>query len=77
MKNKTSEYRYVILDYNGNCWLVQDNATQKTSGLPSMLDEGWVPVRETPFHTEGTVTPYVLILLERDGAGAGNDFGFA
>ncbi|WP_169977212.1 hypothetical protein [Tautonia rosea] len=75
--HKKAEYRYVILDYNGNCWLVQDGGTQKTSGLPSMLAEGWVPVRETPFHTEGTVTPYILILLEQDGSGTSSDFGFA
>jgi hypothetical protein len=75
--NQKNEYRYVILDYNGGCWIVRDNATEKSSGLASMLAEGWAPVRETPFHIDGTVTPYILILLERDGSGGGSGFGFA
>ena len=75
--NNRREYRFVILDYNGNCWIVRDNATEKSEGLATMLAEGWTPIRETAFHSEGTVTPYVLILLEKDGSGAGNDFGFA
>lgn len=76
MKNK-NEYRYVILDYNGNCWAVKDNATEKTGGLASILAEGWLPIRETPFHSDSVVTPYILILMERDGNGAESGFGFA
>lgn len=76
MKKKAS-YCYVVLDYGGNCWIVRDNATEKSEGLPSLLAEGWVPVRETPFSPQGSSTPYILILLERDGEGQGSDFGFA
>lgn len=75
--NTKSEYRYVILDYNGGCWIVRDNGTEKAPGLASLLAEGWAPVRETPFHSDTAVTPYILILLERDGSDAGSGFGFA
>ncbi|QDV35171.1 hypothetical protein [Tautonia plasticadhaerens] len=75
--NDPREFQYVILDYNGVSWLVRDNATERGPGLPSLLADGWKPVRETPFHSESSVTPYVLILLERDHKDRGSGFGFA
>ena len=70
-------YQYVILDYKGGCWLVLDNAIERCAGLPSLMADGWRPVRETPFHNDSAVTPYVLILLDRDGKGDESGFGFA
>ena len=60
------QYLYAILDEYGKCWVVKDDATEKVRGLPSLLAEGWHPVRETPFVGDTTDT-YILILLERDG----------
>ncbi|CAN5824918.1 hypothetical protein BH23PLA1_BH23PLA1_44710 [soil metagenome] len=65
------EYQYVILGSYGNCWAVTDGGTQKLDGLPSLLQAGWRPIRETPFHSP----PYILILLERE-AEPSKGFGF-
>ena len=67
------DHQYVILDENGECRLVRDNATERCDGLHSLLVGGWRPIRETPIHA----TTSVLILLEHDGNDAGSGFGFA
>jgi hypothetical protein len=74
--NEPLEYLFVILDYNGVCWIVRDQTTERAQGLPALLAEGWRPVRETPFSGSG-MAPYVLILLERGDKNRGGDFGFA
>jgi len=56
------EYLYAIIDAEGQCWRVGDGETESVKGLPSLLKDGWRPVRETPFG-DGA---YVLILLDRD-----------
>lgn len=58
------EYLYVVIDCSGNCWAIGDNDTERLPGLASLLNEGWRPVRETPFCPD-TGTAYILILLER------------
>jgi hypothetical protein len=59
------KYLYAILDEYGHCWTVTDGGTEKMDGLPSLMREGWRPVRETAFHpTAGT--GYILIVLERE-----------
>ena len=63
---KGDRYLYAILDTNGSCWVVLDNDNRKVDGLPSLLREGWRPVRETPFHGANSMIAYVLVLLERD-----------
>ena len=56
-------FLYVLLDTMGRCWAIRVGETEKVAGLPSLLREGWRPVRETPVHG----VAYALILLERDG----------
>lgn len=61
------EYLYAMLDVNGKCWVVTDQETQPYS-MASLLQEGWVPIRETPFHAASGYA-YILILLEREPRG--------
>lgn len=67
------EYVYAMLDVFGKCWIITDQATQSYS-MAQLLSEGWVPIRETPFHA-GTGSAYILVLLERAGEGE-MGFGF-
>jgi hypothetical protein len=69
--NDPYEYLYVVLDSSGSCWVVRDGGTERVAGLPSLLAEGWRPLRETAFHEEA----YMLIVLERDSRGP-HGFGF-
>jgi hypothetical protein len=46
-----SPYLYVIIDVFGKCWAIRDGETERLAGLPSLLNEGWRPIRETPFPT--------------------------
>lgn len=66
------EYAYAMLDIYGKCWVVTDQATEPYS-MARLLGEGWVPIRETPFHSSGS--PYILVLLER-ASGGEMGFGF-
>ena len=59
------KYLYVMIDCRGICWAVRDGGTERVAGLASLLEEGWRPVRETPFYYNFVVS-YILILLERD-----------
>lgn len=67
----TSEYLYVVVDANGNCHAVGDNARKETPGLATLLHDRWRPIREVPFGE----TPQILILLERGWTEPGG-FGF-
>jgi len=71
MKNR-HEYCYVIIDSQGSCWRITNDGYDRQPGLPTLLADGWRPVRETPYHQ----VPYILILLERDADDA-KGFGFA
>jgi hypothetical protein len=62
----TDKYRYAIIDENGSCWVIVDGGTQRVEGLPSLMSEGWRPVRETPFVSERRASTYILICLERE-----------
>lgn len=57
-------FLYVTLDFNGTSWVV-DQGTKKVD-LNRLLADGWRPVRESPFSGSQAMTPYILILLERD-----------
>lgn len=61
----TDRYLYAIIDEHGSCWVVVDNGTEKSAGLPSLLREGWKPIRETPFVSDRNGFVYILICLER------------
>ena len=61
----TDQYLYAMIDEHGSCWVVVDGGTEKVAGLPSLLREGWKPVRETPFISERMSGLYILICLER------------
>lgn len=65
------EYLYALIDVHGGCWVIRDDDTEKVAGLPSLLADGWRPLRETSFQVE----PYMLVVLERDSR-APEDFGF-
>ncbi len=64
MTTKADQYIYAIIDPNGHCWVVRDGSTEKAVGLPSLLREGWKPIRETPF-VPAAGSEYMLICLER------------
>jgi hypothetical protein len=65
------QYCFVIVNNAGNSWAVM-NATdlnqpreQPTPMLPQLLEEGWVPVRETPMGGGTSPLAHSLVLLER------------
>jgi hypothetical protein len=60
----TDRYLYAMIDVYGGCWVINDNATEKVEGLPSLMRQGWKPVRETPY-VPATGNSYILILFER------------
>jgi hypothetical protein len=61
----TDNYLYAIINENGTCWVINDGGTEKVAGLPSLMREGWKPVRETPYLGENAMAAYILILFER------------
>ena len=66
-----TEYLYAILDADGKCWRIVPGGNAKVN-LTDLLDEGWRPLRETPY-APAVGTAYVLIVLEREVEGS---FGF-
>ena len=60
-------YLYAMIDAFGTCWIIRDGGTEKVPGLPSLMLQGWRPVRETPWHSSAGLG-YILILLEREVA---------
>ncbi len=62
MPNDDLEHLFVVLDNQGICRRIIDGGTEHVAGLPSLLKEGWRPVRETSFGEGGLV----LLLLDRD-----------
>jgi hypothetical protein len=59
------KYLYVMIDSYGKCWALTDGGTEKVEGLPSLIRQGYRPLRETPFHNS-TGVGYMLIVLERE-----------
>ena len=62
---KGDRYLYAILDEYGKCWVITDGDTRKVDGLPSLMRQGWRPLRETPFVSNKMSNNYILIYLER------------
>jgi hypothetical protein len=66
-----THYCYVILNNAGHSWaiLTPDDTTaprdQNTPILPQLLQDGWVPVRETPMGGGTSSLAHSLILLEK------------
>jgi hypothetical protein len=61
----SDKYLYAIVDEYGSCWVIRDGTTEKVEGLPSLMREGWRPIRETPYpHAPGRL--YILICFERE-----------
>jgi hypothetical protein len=69
--SKADQYLYAILALDGTCWVVRDGAREEAEGLPSLMREGWRPIRETPFMPgppSGIAIhgyEFILICLER------------
>jgi len=59
------KYLDAIINEDGSCWVVVDNGTEKSAGLPSLMREGWKPIRETPYVTNRGGFVSILICLER------------
>jgi hypothetical protein len=66
------QFCYVIVNNAGHSWAVV-NATETTEphepkvpGLPQLLQEGWVPVRETPMGGGTSQLAHSLVLLEKE-----------
>ncbi len=65
------QYCYVIVNNAGHSWTaLSPNAAevdQSAPVLPSLLQDGWVPVRETPMGGGTSHLAHSLILMERAG----------
>ena len=59
-------YLYVLLDTFGKCWVIKDGETEKVAGLPSLMREGWKPLRRDHRSSPPSGKTYMLIVLERD-----------
>jgi hypothetical protein len=63
---------YVIINNAGHSWpivaSVNGEAPREMSApiLPQLLEEGWVPVRETPMGGGSSQLAHSLILLEKE-----------
>ena len=75
-----TQYCYVILNNAGHSWPVHTPAVaafaeeealpeQPAPILPRLLQEGWVPIRETPMGGGTSPLAHSLILLERAAKG--------
>jgi hypothetical protein len=67
------QYCYVIVNNAGHSWAalnaVDPNAPpqeQSPSVLPQLLQEGWVPIRETPMGGGTSPLAHSLVLLEKN-----------
>ena len=69
------EYCYVILNNAGHSWAMLRNADANVPLepvapiLPVLLQDGWLPVRETPMGGGTSALAHSLILLERGDTG--------
>lgn len=66
------QYRYVVINNAGHSWSVMSASELGASGdqngtlLPQLLQEGWVPVRETPMGGGTSQLAHSLVLLEKE-----------
>jgi hypothetical protein len=67
------QYRYVVINNAGHSWAVMsaselsaDMKDQNGTLVPQLLQEGWVPVRETPMGGGTSQLAHSLVLLERE-----------
>jgi hypothetical protein len=65
------QYCYVIVNNAGHSWAAlsvpDPNASSESSAsvLPQLLQEGWVPIRETPMGGGTSPLAHSLVLLEK------------
>ncbi len=59
-----TEYLYAIIDADGKCWRIIQSGNTKDN-LVDLLNEGWRPLRETPY-APAVGTAYILLVLERE-----------
>ncbi len=75
----STKYKYLIVESDaGGSWELFGTKSRedlddprKCNLLPGLLDEGWIPVRETPFNdvNRGLLTrrsTHILVLLQKD-----------
>jgi hypothetical protein len=67
------QYRYVVINNAGHSWAVMSAADLSTdlkdqngTLAPQLLQEGWVPVRETPMGGGTSQLAHSLVLLEKE-----------
>lgn len=66
------QFCYVVLNNAGHSWAMLTAADVKTpkdqnaSVLPQLLQDGWLPVRETPMGGGTSPLAHSLILLEKE-----------
>jgi hypothetical protein len=66
------QYCYVIVNNAGHSWAALSAADPgepkepSATALPQLLQEGWVPVRETPMGGGASPLAHSLILLEKN-----------
>jgi hypothetical protein len=66
-----AQYCFVIINNAGHSWSVlnsTDASAPKDQGvpvLPQLLQEGWIPVRETPMGGGTSSLAHSLVLLEK------------
>ena len=66
------QFCYVIINNAGHSWPILQGADARLSPepgvpvLPQLLQEGWLPIRETPMGGGTSALAHSLILLERD-----------
>jgi hypothetical protein len=71
-----AEFCYVVLNNAGHSWPVLsapngDSSKDSTASvLPQLLQQGWVPVRETPMGGGTSSLAHSLVLLEKRRATA-------
>ena len=65
------QYCYIILNNAGHSWLAlgpgdpSEGKEPNVPILPQLLQDGWVPIRETPMGGGTSQLAHSLILLER------------
>ncbi|HEV3080719.1 MAG TPA: hypothetical protein VGY66_13105 [Gemmataceae bacterium] len=65
------QYCYVIINNAGHSWPMLRSADGTPAAepsvpvLPQLLQEGWLPIRETPMGGGNSALAHSLILLER------------
>lgn len=64
------QYCYVIINNAGHSWAFLNGESsgqeQNPPALPRLLQDGWVPVRETPMGGGTSSLAHSLILLEKE-----------